>query len=272
MSDCQHHSREVNRKPFICYLLVVFMFLAGGCSKPILTPHIRVGSLDISGDLGVKGGVASGTASADSLGLDKDNAVFEPRVDLDWEHLHVTFEMFQSAYSGDGTADAALDFGDGKGIAAGVPVSSQMNINLYNLEATYDIVPIRFMDISLGLGVGAVDYDIELDSSIGPGVFSTSDTLPFGYLTGRLAKQFKRLTVSVLLRGVDVEYQDEKLSYFDFDLSGSYLLHEKGGRFQTRLAVGYRYLRVDYSYEAQGGKTFIDADFDGPYVSFSVSL
>ena len=252
-------------------VLVGCLLATLGCSRPVITPLIRVGPMDIEGKIGASPpGPGSARASADSMGLDKDRGVFQPRIDLDWDKLHASIEAFKAEYDGDGTATAAFDLGAGGGIEIGRPIRSDMAFTLFLAEATYEILPIPFVDFSLGLGVGLLDYEIEIASKETPARIATDEDLPFAYLTARLGKQFNRFAIATLLRGIDIEYGDEDLSYYEFDVSGTYRLFEREGLLEAHLMVGYRKLFVDYEYDDQGAKVIADLDFDGPFLGAHV--
>jgi hypothetical protein len=236
-----------------------------GCTTPEVGLVPRVGNLDIEGDFGtsIGSGVLVSKTSASSLGLD-DETAFQPRIDLDWTDLHLSVNATNVEYSGDGVVQRTLNL-PGLQLTGGTPVSTDWEFGLYTASLVYDIIPTEAIDIGVGAGVGWLDYDITAESSSARS--STDDNLPFAYLTARIAKEIGRFAFLAQLSGAGVEWDDEDLSYYEFDLSAAFSLFETK-KTEGSVLVGYRLIGVDYEWEDGGSKIEADAEFDGPYIGF----
>jgi hypothetical protein len=248
-----------------CFIL----FLAAGCSTPKITPMVRVAQLEIDGDLDFKagGGLLTSSTTASQLGLD-DETVIQPRIDLDWEKLHLGVEGFQTHYEGDGTLSNTLNFG-GNTIPFNAPVSSDWDLDLYRTFLVYDVLPWDFMDVGIGGGLGYIKYDAKIRSQLtGAWVASDSD-LPFAFLTARLNKDIDRFSLQALVSGVSADLEDDDLSYFDAEAQASFLLFSKDN-LAGRIMVGYRFVKVVYEWEDNNRDVELDADFKGPFLGFAL--
>jgi len=250
----------------ICIMSVI-LFLALGCSTPKISPMIRVAQLDISGDIDFKagGGILASSTSASQLGLD-DETVIQPRVDLDWEKLHLGIEGFQADYDGNGTLSNTLNFG-GNTIPFNSPVSSDWELDLYRAFLVYDLLPWDFMDVGIGGGLGYIKYDAEIRSRLTGSWVVTDNDLPFAFLTARFNKEIDRFNLQALVSGIGVELDDEELSYFDAEAHAGFRLFS-ADNLEGSIMVGYRFINVVYEWDDKGRDLELDVDFKGPFVGF----
>lgn len=257
-------------------LLFIIVFLSAlllaSCGMPRIGPMARVGNLDIDGDLTLKGGAGPlairSSTSASSLGLD-DETVFQPRVDVDWDDLHLTMNGFQTEYSGDGAVQSTLSLG-GQIINIGTPVRSDWDIGFYTVQAMYDILPIEVVDVGIGGGVGYLEYDVDIQSKTSSSFIASDDELPFAFLSLRAAKEFGPFEAIGILNGLGIELGDEDFTYYEADVSASYRLFG-GDKRQGHVVLGYRLLSMDYEYKDRGRKVKVDdVELKGPYIAFKL--
>ena len=265
------HRRKVLHSRSVCITCVVVAvcLCLSACGSPAFRAELRGGSLDISGDVGVTvgSGRAGAGSSAAALGLDAETYV-EPIVSLDWEDWHVTLRGFDIDYSGTGTAQAAIDFGPGPGIMGSEPVATDVGLVLVTTNAVYDFISTDTFDFGMGIGLGWLDYDFKTESLTDGESLGTDDYLPFAFPTLRAVGNIDRLELGLLASAIVWDYEDEELSYYDVEALAGYRLFEDG--VDGSLSIGWRFLGVDYEYSDRGSRVFVDAGFNGPFVSFAV--
>lgn len=249
--------------------LVALAGTATSCALPSLRAYPRYGLMTLSGDVGANAPGLSASATADSLGID-DEYVFQPRVDFDWDPVHVYAQGYQVQFEGQGTADATLDFGNGNGITVGEQVDTNLDLTLYTGSVVFDILPDLLFDLGLGAGVGNIDYDLDMQSLSSPGEVQSSDKLPFAFLAARAGRQIWRLEVNALVNFLGYELGNDKIQYYDADLSVGYVLSRTG--LDVELTLGYRLQHVEVDLNDQGGSFDLNVDLDGPYVGLIVTL
>jgi hypothetical protein len=245
--------------------------VAPACSTlTAVRPELRLGALDVSGDLGVSaaGGAIQAGSSWSALGLDDERYV-EPVLDVDWDDWHVEARGLTIDYGGTGTAQAAINFGGG-GISVSEPVATDVDLGLATASAVYDVLGTDAVDVGLGAGVGWLDYSLDVRSLQTSNSVATDNDLPFAFLTLHLSKDIDLFELRVAANGVVWSNDAEELSYYDVDARAGYRLFGYGAN--GVVSIGWRFLGIDYQYDDRGRRTFVDADFNGPFASFIVEF
>ena len=116
------------------------------CAFPDLRLYPRYGAMGLDGDIGANATGVSSQASTDSLGIDDEN-VFQPRVDFDWDPMHIYAQGYQVEFEGEGTAESTFDFGDGNGITIGDDVQTNLDLTVYTGSVVFDILPDFLLDL-----------------------------------------------------------------------------------------------------------------------------
>lgn len=252
-------------------LLLLAILLSAGCSLPRFAVTPRAGYMKLDGDVTLNTGPVQVTGSASDLGVDDGEVVWQPRIDVDWDDLHVTAHGIWHEFSGSGTADVTADVG-GHRVKFDAPARTHFDFGIYAVEAAYDIIPTDFIDVGLGLGAGMVEYDIRISSPVQNASVEADDQLPFGYVMARVAKDLWRFNFLVNLRGLTLKLDDDEMTYGDVDASVSFSLFGPDSRFDGKLVVGYRYIYVDYEYT---NGTDVDVDnvtLKGPFLGLTISF
>lgn len=254
----------------------VLVLLLAGCTSPRVRTIGRVGTLAIDGDFDVQSasGLAKINLNAGRLGLDDDDdkAVFEPRIDLDFGPFFAAIEILDVSYSGDGVAEASASLGPGTGITLGAPVASDLHATLSRAFFVVDVVPTDVVDIGIGVGVGFIDYELDVRNKTSAGQLRATDDLAFPFLVGRVAAQFGRFEPELIVGGGAIEIDDEDVAYLDIDLALAFRLFGEEGPVQGDFMIGYRYLLVQYGFEDRGGEVDIDLEFQGPFAGMVISI
>jgi hypothetical protein len=252
--------------------------LVSACStqtRIVVTPAL--GYYDIEGDVTAKadsGPVgADATADAEQLGLEAE-LVPKLRADVEWEDWIVGLAGLYAAYEGDGEADAALSFRDNVVIERGSEVESEFTAWYLAVEGLYRIFgPEDFVELSAGVALGAVSYDLKIVSKrVSSARIDIDDVLPFGYLTGRVAKEFGDLRFEIRAAGAVASFEEEDFTFFEADASASYRLWGEPEGIEGAILVGYQYIDFTYDWEPSGGELEIDATLTGPFVGLRITF
>ncbi|MCC6407571.1 MAG: hypothetical protein IT453_10405 [Planctomycetes bacterium] len=254
--------------------LVPFFGLAllfAACSAPSARIMPRYAQLDIGGDIGVQqGSSVTAQASVDALGLEKDDGVLGARIDAQLGG-HWTFSFQSSTHDGDGVADATLSQ-SGFTINVGDPVSSKLDLGLYQGAVTWDLLPTDVVELGLGLGVTAVDIDAEITEKIGGESVATNEIVPIPVLQGRLGFDLGPVEVEGLLGWVSIDYSGDEATFLDFDGMASWRFFGDDDRLAGWLALGYRYVDVEVAYDDSGDSVDAQIDFSGPWLGLALSF
>ncbi|MBL8858351.1 MAG: hypothetical protein JNL28_07610 [Planctomycetes bacterium] len=241
------------------------------CSAPsiVLTP--RLSRLDIDGNVGVQQGSSlSGKASVDALGIDADSSVIGGRVDIK-AGGHWTFSAQRSSHDGSGVADAELSSGSTT-INIGDPVTSQLELGLYSGSVTFDLIPTDMIEVGIGLGISALDFNASFRDDLTSQEVKTNEVVPVPHLTGRVAFDAGPLEVSGLVNWIHLSYRDTSATYLDVDTMARLRVLGNSDRVAGHVAIGYRFMNVKADYESDGNAVDVDVDFTGPWIGLSLSF
>jgi len=250
--------------------LALALFACGCQVTPSLVVTPRLGTLDVSGDVFVSSSGSSVATDADDLGLDEDNAVFEPRVDFAWGPAHVMGTVYSASYEGTGTAEGQLDLG-GVTINAGDQVRSTLDVTSVNLVTTFDLIPTKLVDLGIGLGVRVIDFDGKVTSLSTNQSIASDETFALPVAAARAAVNVGPFQLSLVGSGLGGSYDGIDASVLDLDLMGEYTFEEFIG-FHGSLVLGYRYIGVSVEYTDSGSDVDADLDFQGPYIGLSLGI
>lgn len=270
LSDGGRPPRRPARLPALT-LGLLLLALTAGCSLPRFSATPRVGFLKLDGDVTLDTGSIKVSGSASDLDLDEREVVWLPRLDVDWDDFHVSAQAIWNDFSGSGNADVTAEVG-GQPVNVNAPVRTDFKFGLYSAEVAYDVIPTDFIDVGLGFGVGAIDYDIEISSPVQNMSVRADDTLPFGYAMARIAKDLWRFRFLVNLRGLTLKFDGNELTYGDVDATVSFSLFGPDSRFDGRLVAGYRFIYLDYDYENGTDVNVDGVTLQGPFVGLSIAF
>jgi hypothetical protein len=238
------------------------------CSTPSVNLHTKVAYMDFQGDFGAAGEKkkVSTTTDTDALGIEEE-MVFLPRLDVDWDDLHLGVHLVSSRYDGKGTTESKLELGNNT-IEADTPVSTALDLGYMTVDLVYDVLPTDYVDVGVGLGLGVLWYDIELQSRLAPVRIDDSGTIPIGYLTVRAAKQLGPVSLLVKANWAAAELQFDDISYLELDGEIGYCFVDEG-LFQASVFLGYRYINGSWEHDANDGTVDLDVTLTGPSLGLS---
>lgn len=250
--------------------LLLLLSLLASCARPGVRAWAYGGRLDLSGDLAANNGPFGGSASADSLGLGEKETTTSVGAELDWSPLYLAFESLQLDLEGSGVVDGNLDFGSSS-IPIGEPVSSELELELSQVRAAWNLIPFDLFDLGIGVGLGNFDYRAIVDSQSGPGSFAVEDEQPFAFLTARARKDFGRVEIVGHASGLGYELEDDRVDYLDLEGIVAIRLLNLGPA-ALRLDLGYRHLDLEVDLDTGGTSVAVDGSISGPFAGLSLRL
>ncbi len=184
--------------------------------------------------------------------------------------LTLRFDYF--GYHDDANARADFEFDwDGETIPVGAELDSNLDLDIYVLNLSYNFIRSDRAQLGVGLGIHLADVDISVTGTVGGSVVASGDAdvlapLPNFYLTGAYA-----LTDNILARAAAGGFS---LSYGDWDgrLLFVNLFIEYWPWEHVGFGAGYRY--VDAHVEYDPGHKIEEYDFTlpGPMLYMAVGF
>lgn len=236
------------------------------CSAPTVGLEARYGRLDADGDVALATGGAAVRNSLGDLGIDAGEDSLSLRGDVKFGSPHLTLSTEGAQWSGDGTLTA--NFG---GIVLGTPVESDLDLSIHRAILTFDLLPIPWVELGLGLGVSALDIQARVEDTGTSTVEEIDEMVPVPELAARLAVEFWRVRVEALVGGMSYNAGGDAARYLDGDLSARVRLGGLGP-VDGWLTAGYRLISIDAEFEDGADDIEVDTTFDGVYFGLRLSL
>jgi len=257
-------------------LALVASFLLGAlgsCGMPSASFNPRALNMDVSGDILVTQGAATSSSDVERLGMTEDSASFAPRADFEWGGFQMTASHSSTEHSGDGIADATLEFG-GIIISGAEPVHTDFELGMTSLLMTWDVIPGDTVDVGLGFGATLLDLDSSITSLVTPAnSIDTDEQVPVPMLAGRVGVDLGRLDFSGLVSGLSVDVDGDQATVIDFDLAINYELLDMGGELMGAITLGYKSFSLDVEYDdGSSGSVDLDMEFSGPYFGVTITI
>ena len=241
-----------------CLLAVILAPLMASCTG--LGAKIDVGYMQVepSGSLALEGGPGGGAPSLssnndinDDLGIASKLDSFYARAELDTGLLHFTGSGFRVQDKALGTLSAA--FGN---IPANTPVETDLDLQIYKIGVSLDLIDIGPVRISPGLAADVVISDTSITGSSLAEDLNGTIPIPMLFIQGEV--DFSILELVVDLGWLDASYDSYTVDVLDVE---AMLRVKPIGMFQ--LFVGYRATLLDISRDETGNRDRIDLDFRG---------
>ena len=248
-------------------LLPVALVPLAAC-VPSLTITPRFGQLELDGELAISAAGLNASNDLDDLGLDDQEGEFNGAIDFKWGGPHVTVSTVSSAFSGTGVLEADFDLG-GTVITAGTTVDSDLDIGVDTAVITWDIAPTEMVEIGVGLGVSALDFDSSFTDLSTGDVVATDEQVPIPVVAGRVGVGFGKFAVTGLIAGVTLAVDGNDITYYDLDVSGRYSFFDLATG-TASLTLGFRQITTDVQYDDDDDEIDLDMDFSGPYIGFEL--
>ena len=244
--------------------------ILGACAAPSFDVQPRYSRPAISGRAGATSGGVGGSADLERAGLDQDEAI-SLRADLDFGSPRLVGLADAPEFAGDGTIDVTVSDGTNT-IAAGTPVSSELNLAHYDLALVFDLVPGDTIDLGIGFGAAYLDLDFRFEDTGTGTVVASHEQAPVPILAATAGVWIGPVELSAFGGGVQYKQNDDDLTFLDLDAYARLKLFGGASRLRASLVGGYRY--TDFKLDYTDDSSDIDADFtiQGPYVGLEVRL
>ncbi len=242
--------------------------LVASCSlipSASITP--RIGPRSVEGDILVTSGSTSTGSDAETLGLDREDALFQPRADVSFGPFDFMASFHDAHYEGEGTAESQLDLG-GVIINAGDTVESELNVRYTSALFAWDLFPTDLVDIGIGLGASSIDFDARVTATSSGNTVESAEEIIVPLLVLRAEVELGDLKTNLYVSGLSGSYNDVDATLLDIDLFAQYIFWDLPLSYGA-INAGYRYLAIDVQYEEDGSDVDADLEFSGPYVGLS---
>ncbi len=251
--------------------LLALVLAAASCSAPSLGVTPRLGALSAEGEMGFSsGGVTAVDQDVeDAFGLEKDSSVLGARVDLSAGPMHLTFSGQASDHDGSGTLTELISYDNQAGFDG--PVETEFNLTTLGFVSTWDLIPTDLFELGLGLGVNGIGIDTRIVSTLDPNNAVEFDELaPIPVVAVRVGGAIGPVSIEGLASGLSLSIGDVDATYYDIDLMAKWKLI--GAGVTGSIAAGYRYMRLDASFEDGNDAADIDLTFSGPWIGATVGF
>jgi len=254
-------------------LLLTLVLAAASCSAPSVGVTPRFGSVSPQGDMGFS---SNGMAAADqdvedAFGLEKDSSVLGARVDLSAGPMHLTFSGQASDHDGSGTLSKVVGY-DQSTLPPGTVVQTEFSLTSLGFVSTWDLIPTDVFELGLGLGVNGIGIDTRIVGEVGAEVRTVAfdELAPIPVVALRVGGAIGPVSVEGLASGLSLSIGDVDATYYDIDLMAKWRFFDAG--ITGSLAGGYRYMRLDASFEDGNDAADIDLTFSGPWIGATVGF
>ncbi|MEM9800294.1 MAG: hypothetical protein AAGA20_08210 [Planctomycetota bacterium] len=225
------------------------------CSGPSVSVAPFIANVGLQGDLAITDdGGSNADSSFDDLGLGDNEAVFGGLVRFGFGGGELSISGYSVGFEGEGTVDGDLVY-EGTVISANTDVATELDLDTARALFTWDIIPIRGVELGIGIGATLLDLEINIQELGSSNRIDTDQLFPVPLIAVRAAWTWGPVELRADAGGLVFEYDDAEAAVFDVGLSGAVDFLGIGD-----LVVGYKFMDIDAEYEDDA--TFIDADLE----------
>ena len=252
-------------------VLSLSLFAFASCSLPQLDVAPRYAQLSLEGDFGISSGGATANGDLETMGLDDSEGAPGVRADFAWSGAHVIVSSTAVEFSGSGVADTTFTSG-GVTIPSGATVDSDLDLGLHSAIVLWDIFPGDMIEISAGLGVTLIDFEMNIVDTGSSMSVNADETLPVPLLAANAGVMLGDLEANLLVSGFSISADGNSGSYIDLDASLRYKLFGGQNHVRTSIIAGWRQIDIELDYTDSGDNIDGDIRVSGPYLAFEVTL
>lgn len=247
------------------------LFAFAACSLPQLDVAPRYSQLSLEGDFGISSGGASANGNLETAGLDDSEGAPGIRADFAWSGAHLIVSSTQVEFSGSGTADTTFSSG-GVTIPFGAAVESDLDLGLHSAIVLWDLFPGNMIELSAGLGVTLIDFELNIVDTGSSMSVSADEALPVPLLAANAGVMLGDLEANLLVSGFSISAEGNSGSYIDLDASLRYKLFGGQNHVRSSIIAGWRQIDIELDYTDSGDSIDGDIRVSGPYLAFEVTL
>jgi len=228
----------------------------------------------------LKNGIASDlVASGKTLDLDRSNGMMY-YFGASYKHWFLGLSYMPSRFSDQGNGFSYVDITgpNGNGVLTQVATVTDVDINMYLANITYEAVRTKHTTFKVGIGAGGSSVNLHVtpqDTIIKEIRFD--HTQPFGYITLNMATEYRRFLFSANMNGVAMTLDGVTIDYLDFNFELGYRAYQ--GYFNLDIVAGYRMVNFAISGSSEVDGTHInttrdvavDLTLEGPFLGITLS-
>lgn len=252
-------------------LLALALFGTAACSTPSFDITPRISNMKFEGTIAAGAtGVPLQENDVDSnFGLGETSRMLGGRIDADFGSPTLTFGYTPMEFEGDGVVQANISH-DGQVITAGQPVHSEVDLQVYSLLATFDLVPSDTVELGIGLGVHSAHFESTIRGVTD--TVSLDETAPIPVLAARAGVVLGPVDLSALASGLKIRVDGDDASYLDLDLMARLRFFGDKGKLSGALVAGWRKIDLDLDFEDGTDSIEADLGFEGFFYGLSLGF
>ena len=250
--------------PRILTLSLILVASTAAAAEREWTVHLglRHSLLTPGGKMGTRIDGEESLTDLDALGLD-DAGAGAVSVGAHFKRWRFFASGQKPSFEGSGVTSKDITSG-GITIPEGTPVDTTMNIGIYSLMATYDVID-RTVDIGVGAGLLVLDFSvaykpIEIDQTLKVG-----ETMPMPVIALGLTTGVKRFAFQGTFGFAYFSKDGNKAAYATTDLAARFAL-VKTDTLAFQASLGYRYIPMDVEIDLETSEFKADISISGPYL------
>jgi hypothetical protein len=241
---------------------LALLALMASCSTPSVTVVPAAIESSLTGSVGVAtGGLGDFDANdLDSMGLGDSEAVFFPKINLNFLRSEISVGSFSGGFAGDGELEFVFPH-DGASLVG--DVHSELDVKVTNLLWTYNFVNADTAHFGVGLGVTDFDFALNLHELGNPGTSlpPLEKSVPVPLVGLRAGGDFGLLRLEGSFATLQVDADGGEISVTDLDVyAGFDVIGDSGS-----VVLGYRSFDVDASYDDGEDSVELELGLGGPY-------
>lgn len=226
----------------------------GGLRYSLLTPNGEMGTVK-----------EEQTNYTDLSQLGMDSAEGAPSISLGgrYKRTRLFLSGQQSSFSGSGTTAEDIEKGAVR-IPAGTPLNTDMDIGIYSMVATYNLIPGQY-ELGIGGGLMVMNFKVSYTATNNGANITIDETTPMPLLALSGTASWQRFIFQGVVGGAAINFEGNKVAYGTIDLAARYAFYHKENK-AGLVSLGYRYIPMylDFAYEGNAFKA--DINFAGPFV------
>ena len=189
----------------------------------------------------------------------------------EWGEWNLFFSASKGVYDGSFIANQDIWLKDDV-ILKGEHVTGKIEMGIYSLSATYDLVEDPTSNVALGFGALVLDYSTEFASTSATVGSDMIIPMPYLALSGRKDIGKYRFIGVGGAAYYDGEYDsmDYTVYFVTLDARAGYEFYNDG-KYKSTFYVGYRYLYMDSKTSQDDGSWYKETDtYDGPFINLAI--
>lgn len=212
---------------------------------------------DVFGDL---------VATGDSMSLGSSNS-FMYTFGAQYKKWGAGLNYSPTSFSGQGNAIVELS-GNQAGVVLKTPLHTDIEVNMFLANLTYDFIRTKSMVFGVGAGFGRTDINLNIIPQVGKAIIYKGEQ-PFGFLNLHMANHYQGFLYGFSLNSISASFSGVDVEYSDYKVDLGYRLSDREVKWD--IVGGYRL--VNFSIDIEYGQDIVKAttQLTGPFLGVSVT-